>query len=100
MVGSGVRVISADADLVVSCTLVAVTVTELPTFGAVRTPVEVIIPADVAKVTAFEMVPVPTTVGEQVVVDPATIVVAWHATDTEVTALGGVRPRVTDPLLL
>jgi hypothetical protein len=100
MVGSGVSVMTADADLVVSWTLVAVTRTEDPVLGAVRRPAGVIVPADAEKVTDFEMVPVPVTVGEQVVVLPSTIVVAWQATAIEVMTLGSTSPRLTVPLLV
>ena len=51
---AGVRAMVADADLVLSCALVAVTVTEVPVVGAVRTPPEVIVPTDVDQFTAEE----------------------------------------------
>ncbi len=100
MVGRGVSVISADADLVLSCTLVAVMTTEFPVVGAVSTPAGEIAPADAAKVTAFEILPVPVTVGEQVVELPATIVVGRQATDTAVTVGGELSGMVTEPDLV
>jgi hypothetical protein len=48
IVGGGVRVIVADPDFVESCTLVAVTRTEVPVFGAVSTPAALIVPAEAA----------------------------------------------------
>jgi hypothetical protein len=48
------RAIVAAADLVGSCVLVTVTVTEDPVVGAVRTPAGVMLPAEVDQVTAEE----------------------------------------------
>lgn len=50
----GATATTTDADLVGSCVLVAVTVTEVPLVGAVRTPVGLIVPADAAQFTAEE----------------------------------------------
>jgi hypothetical protein len=50
----GVTAIVAVADLVVSCVLVAFTVTEVPVVGAVNTPAALMVPAEVDQVTAEE----------------------------------------------
>jgi hypothetical protein len=49
-----VMVIVLDADLVLSCALVAVIVADVPVAGAVKTPPEVMVPAEVAQFTAEE----------------------------------------------
>lgn len=54
MVGSGVTVTVAVADLVESSTLTAFTVTDVPVVGAVRTPLALMDPAVVDQVTAEE----------------------------------------------
>ena len=46
--------IVVDADLVLSCALVAVMIAEAPLLGAVNRPPEVMVPADVAQLTAEE----------------------------------------------
>ena len=100
MVGSGVTVIVALADLVVSSTLVAVTTTEFPVLGAVSRPAEVIVPAEAANVTAFEILPVPVTVGVHEVLLPAMIVEDWQATEIAVITGREVRDMVVDPDLV
>ena len=59
--GPAVIVTAVEPDLVVSCTLVAVTVTDWAVAGAVRIPLVETLPADAVHVTAFEKVPVPAT---------------------------------------
>ena len=54
IVSGMVTLIVAEPDLAVFCVLVAVTVTEVPVVGAVRTPVEEMLPAEVDQVTAEE----------------------------------------------
>jgi len=53
-VGGGVTVTVVVADLVGSWMLVALTMTEVPVVGAVRTPAEVMVPAEADQVTAEE----------------------------------------------
>jgi hypothetical protein len=97
IVGSGVSVMTAEADFAGFATLVAVTVTDVPVDGAVRTPAEVMDPPEVVKVTAFEMVPVLATVGVQVVLLPSTRVVAWHTSERPVMAAAGVSEMLSEP---
>ena len=54
IVSGMVTLIVAEPDLAVFWVLVAVTVTEVPVVGAVRTPVEEMLPAEVDQVTAEE----------------------------------------------
>src|SRR5579859_3691588 len=77
--------IVATADLVGSWTLVAVMVTEVPVAGAVKAPVEEIVPAEADQVTALEMAPVPVTTSVQVVVAAGARVLAPQDTVTELT---------------
>jgi len=97
MVGSGVSVMTAEADFDVLATLVAVTVTDDPVEGAVRTPAGVMLPAVADHVTAFEIVPVVVTVGVQVVLAVSMMLVDEQATETAVTAFGAFSARVTEP---
>jgi len=61
-----------------------VTATEDPVVGAVKTPAEVIVPADAVKVTAFEKLLVPVTAGVHVVVLPARTGAGAQESDTPV----------------
>ena len=54
IVTEGLSAIVAEADLVLSCALVAVTVTEVPVIGAMSTPPEVTVPDELDQFTAEE----------------------------------------------
>ncbi len=53
MVRTGVRATVKVPDLVASCVLVAVTVTEVPVDGAVNTPAELMLPPETDQLTVF-----------------------------------------------
>lgn len=59
MVGAACTVTEAVPDLVVSCALVAVTVTDPAEAGAVKSPAESMVPAAADQVTAELKFPVP-----------------------------------------
>lgn len=85
-------VIIAAPDLLVSCVLVAVTVTDPAEPGAVNNPLPLIVPPLAVQVTAEPKLPVPCTVALHCEVAPGAIVEGLHATDTEeiVGGLGAI----------
>ncbi len=87
-----VTVIVAVPDLLVSCVLVAVTVTDPVEPGAVNNPPLLIVPPLAIHVTVELKLPVPCTVALHCDVPPGAIVEGLHATDTEeiVGGLGAI----------
>jgi hypothetical protein len=82
--GGVVRAIVKLPDLLVSCVLVAVTVTEVPVAGALTRPVVLTVPAEIDQVVALEKLPVPVTAAEQFVIVDCSIEDAAQLTDTAV----------------
>ncbi len=85
----GSTAIVADADLVESCILVAVTVTDVPVEGAVSTPAGEMAPAEARQVTAVEMLPVPCTDALQGAEVPAATFGVAQETEMLVTVAAG-----------
>jgi hypothetical protein len=75
--------IVAVPDLLVSCVLVAVTVTDPVELGAVNNPLPLIVPPLAVHVTAELKLPVPCTVALHCDIALGAIVEGLHATDTE-----------------
>ncbi len=101
--GVACTVIIAVPDLVVSCVLVAVTVTDPAEPGAVNNPLPLIVPPLAVQVTAELKLPVPCTVALHCEDALGAIVEGLHATDTEeiVGGLGAIATTtVADPDLL
>jgi len=96
IVGSGVMLTTAEADLAVFCTLVAVTVTAEPVVGAVRTPFDVMLPLEADHVTALEKLPVPVTGAVQATVLPARTLPVPQDTEMLEIVAEGVTGRTTE----